>query len=41
MAELRVLVQIRPNKSRLVQEIAWDMVLTLKHMAGDTEIKKE
>ncbi len=37
----RVLVQIHPDESRLLQEIDWDMVLTLKQIAGDTEIKKE
>jgi hypothetical protein len=41
MPELRVLVQIHPDESRLLQEIDWDMVLTLKQIAGDTEIKKE
>jgi hypothetical protein len=39
----RVLVQIHPDESkpRLLQEIDWEMTLTLKQIAGDTEIKKE
>ena len=37
----RVLVQIHPDEARLLQEINWEMVLTLKQITGDTEIKKE
>ncbi len=41
MPELRVLVQIHPDESRLLQEIDWEIVLALKQIAGDTAIKKE
>jgi hypothetical protein len=37
----RVLVQIHPDKAGLLQEIDWEIVLALKQIAGDTEIKKE
>jgi hypothetical protein len=37
----RVLVQIRPDEAKLLQEINWEMVRELKQIAGDTEIKKE
>ncbi len=37
----RMLVQIHPDEAKLLQEINWEMVLTLTQIAGDTEIKKE
>jgi hypothetical protein len=36
-----VLVQIHPDEAGLLQEIDWGIVLALKQVAGDTEIKKE
>ena len=37
----RVLVQIRPDEVRLLQQIDWEIVLALKQIADDTKIKKE